>query len=146
MYINKVVLPLLLTLILISGCSQTGHETSENGPFSELKTYIKQINDVQRRKAMLSVVSSMENNVTLFEREQKEFAVAEKKLLLDYDTDREALDREHKKWVQTRLQIQKNLIDINFDLKKIATEDEWIQITAIQAKVYADSSKTIKDN
>jgi len=148
MFIKKVLFPfsLVLLLIFIGACSQADHSKSEQESFAELKTYIKQVDDVQRRKEMLTLVSSMENNISLFNHELNAFTETSSKLFLDYDTDREVLDKEHKEWVQTRLEVQENLIDITFDFKEISTKEEWTQIVKLQDKIYENNSKSTKDN
>jgi len=139
-------LNLILILFLSVGCSQKSHEKSSEEPLSDLKAYVGQVEDPLRKDKMQGLVLSMEKNIKLFQKEKHNFVATSNALFYDYDTSRETLDKYHKDWIRARLQIQKNLIDIHFDLKETATTEEWKHIAVLQDQRFDTLAQELKDN
>ena len=131
MYNKNIFLPLLVFIFLLSGCVQKSPHEGHVENFAVLKQYVKQIDDKPRAKNIYWLVLAMEGNVTTLQKEFDSFLVEARKKLSDYDTQREELDTFYDAWIVKRTQLENNLIDINFDVKALTSDEEFKKITEL---------------
>jgi len=137
---------LFLILFLSFGCSQKSHDKPQKEALSNLTTYIDTIEDPMRKEQMQNLILSMEKNINLFKKEQEKFISIASTMFYDYDISREELNRHHKAWITRRIQIQKDLINIHFDMREVATQEEWEHITSLQDQRFDMLKQELKDN
>ncbi len=136
----------MLLLFSMSGCSQKGTASIDNENFSELRSYVKKFDDINKSTQILTLINTMEHNILSLHIASNTFIKQSRTQISDFNTDDKALTDVHHVWIQERDKLENSLIDVHFAMKSMVSPTDWTEMVRLQKLGYKQLETNMRIN